>query len=591
MGRGVTPCVRRRARASHAPAAGGRVHGTLPLAAAMVDGVHDYGKGSYLNCLWRLAESVVEPVSAAVASALRGGEGDCHAWRQVQWRLDSLWRSDQQAKKRARRRERRERAREEAAKEMQLIEQSWLENQAAPSVLGLCGRLLGGDEMEPEPCAGAEDGAEEGTPPMDAAIAERAAALTRESGQHGDGTGIALDGILYALEHILADRDQITAETTTSDLFKGHVLGVTMPPGWTKSWPEVTNTANSWYTHHYIEDSTGAERQKPDGSPDPPPGTYSLCARMKADPSTAHFIGRPTHFVSHAHTYKAQDLINALKNYESMLPPEQVGRVRYWIDGFSIDEHQGFYGDKGEDNSEQWANTFKEAVQKMGNTVMVLAPWDRPVVLTRMWCLWEMFCTVDTKSTFHISLGAAQEQALEAALVANGEALLDAFASIDVRTARAGPDDTALIMGAIEQLPGGVMGLNKLAMERMRSWAFEKVKQMVSARRDGTGRVSQVERELAELGQLGWFLFRLGETDAARQLYEEVIAGQTAQLGASHTSTLVSKANLAVLLSAMGETDVARTLLEEAVEGATSQLGAAHPFTTFAKSQLARLAT
>ena len=352
----------------------------------MVDGV-DYGKGSYLNCLWRLAESVVEPVSAAVASALRGGEGDCHAWRQVQWRLDSLWRSDQQAKKRARRRERRERAREEAAKEMQLIEQSWLENQAAPSVLGLCGRLLGGDEMEPEPCAGAEDGAEEGTPPMDAAIAERAAALTRESGQHGDGTGIALDGILYALEHILADRDQITAETTTSDLFKGHVLGVTMPPGWTKSWPEVTNTANSWYTHHYIDDSTGEERRKPDGSPDPPPGTYSLCARMKADPSTAHFIGRPTHFVSHAHTYKALELIGALENFASTLPPDEAARVYFWIDGFSIDEHQGFYGDKGEDNSEVWANTFKEAVQKMGNTVMVLAPWADPVVLTRMWCL------------------------------------------------------------------------------------------------------------------------------------------------------------------------------------------------------------
>ena len=27
----------------------------------------------------------------------------------------------------------------------------------------------------------------------------------------------------------------------------------------------------------------------------------------------AHFIGRPTHFVSHAHTYKADDLIGALQ--------------------------------------------------------------------------------------------------------------------------------------------------------------------------------------------------------------------------------------------------------------------------------------
>ena len=137
-----------------------------------------------------------------------------------------------------------------------------------------------------------------------------------------------------------------------------------------------------------------------------------------------------------------------------------------------------------------------------------------------------MFCTVDTESAFHVCLGVAQEQALERALVANGEALLDAFATIDVRTARAGPDDTALIMGAIERLPGGVMGLNKLAMEQMRRWAFDKAGQMVSARRDGTGRVSQVERALGELRQLGWFMYRLGEMDAARKLYEEVIEGQ-----------------------------------------------------------------
>ena len=102
-----------------------------------------------------------------------------------------------------------------------------------------------------------------------------------------------------------------------------------------------------------------------------------------------------------------------------------------------------------------------------------------------------MFCTVDTQSAFHVCLGAAQEQALERALVEDGGALLDAFATIDVRTAKAGPDDTALIMGAIEQLPSGVTGLNKLAMEQMRRWAFDKAGQMVSARRDdATGRAA-----------------------------------------------------------------------------------------------------
>ena len=149
-----------------------------------------------------------------------------------------------------------------------------------------------------------------------------------------------------------------------------------------------------------------------------------------------------------------------------------------------------------------------------------------------------MFCTVDTESTFHVSLSPAQEQALEAALVEDSGALLDAFASIDVRTAKASPDDTAMIMGAIEQMPGGAAGLNKLAMGRMRQWACQKVGQMVSARRDGGGRVSQAAGDLGALGNLAAFLHRLGETDAARTLYEEVIEGQTAQLGSSHASTL-----------------------------------------------------
>jgi hypothetical protein len=412
-------------------------------------GQTDYGDGSYINYVWRMCGSI----SATLADALDedgGDESSCGSWRQLRWGLDRLWRSDNQAAKRARRSKRRESEREAAAQDMQVIERdqqahqvadaaerAWLANAvaleahqdaarektagslmlryrrhlarlrrersglASTTGLDLCVRLLGGDEptladAAPEhaldgsasPGPGQSSaGAEEGTPPMDVAKAERAAALTRASGQHGEGTGITLAGIIYALEHVLADRDQITAETTTSDLFKAHVLAVTMPPGWTQSWAEVTNAANSWYTHHYVEDSTGQERTKADGSPDPPAATYSLCAKLAADPRTAHLIGRPTHFVSHAHTYKALEFVEALKNFASTLPPGEAERVFFWIDGFSIDEHQGFYGDKGEDNSAQWANTFKEAVQKMGSTVMVLAPWDHPVVLTRMWCL------------------------------------------------------------------------------------------------------------------------------------------------------------------------------------------------------------
>ena len=138
-------------------------------------------------------------------------------------------------------------------------------------------------------------------------------------------------------------------------------------------------------------------------------------------------------------------------------------------------------------------------------------------------------------------------------------------------------------------MPSGAAGLNKLAMEQMRSWAFTKVGQMVSARRDDGGRVSRAQRELAQLTQLGWFSHKLGEVDAARKLYEEVIESQTAQLGASHTDTLITKSNLANLQKQMGETDAARKLYEEVIEGQTAQLGASHTSTLTTKSNLAIL--
>jgi hypothetical protein len=108
-----------------------------------------------------------------------------------------------------------------------------------------------------------------------------------------------------------------------------------------------------------------------------------------------------------------------------------------------------------------------------------------------------MFCTVDTESSFHICLGPAQEAALEAALLSNYRALLDAFAHIDVTKAQASPEDTALIMGAIERLPGGANGLNGLAMDQMSAWAKQKAREMVEARRNADSRLVEDEEKLA----------------------------------------------------------------------------------------------
>jgi hypothetical protein len=64
-----------------------------------------------------------------------------------------------------------------------------------------------------------------------------------------------------------------------------------------------------------------------------------------------------------------------------------------------------------------WTRAFKAAVRRIGHTLLVLQPWDAPLPLTRSWCLWELFCTLDGGAALDIALTLAQRAAFQRALV------------------------------------------------------------------------------------------------------------------------------------------------------------------------------
>jgi tetratricopeptide (TPR) repeat protein len=78
-----------------------------------------------------------------------------------------------------------------------------------------------------------------------------------------------------------------------------------------------------------------------------------------------------------------------------------------------------------------------------------------------------------------------------------------------------------------------------------------------------------------------------GKYDGAETLFKEVLAGQTAKLGADHPYTLTSKDNLAGLYRHQGKYDLAETLFKEVLEVWTARLGADHLDTLISKNNLA----
>ena len=390
------------------------------------------------------------------------------------------------------------------------------------------------------------------------------AAESKEGGPPTAAQFIRFGASIELLHHIIVVFG-VTADMTTSDVCHKLLKPATTPEGW-EDLATLTNAEKRWYDHRYRNTSTGETRD------DAPPGTRSYCAAALCHAMTADWVGQPTHFVSHAWKYKFVEVVRALRAFADAQDGGGAPMF-FWFDCLSIDEHatQAL-------SQEWWGTTFKDAIGEIGHTVMVLAPWDAPEPLTRAWCLWEVYCSVDTGAEFGVALGPEERERFEAGLLEDSGVLLDAFAAIDVADAEAGnPADRDMILDAVRATEGGTSGLNALVMAQMRRWVRGVVGKMVAS------------GDLRTKLQVANLLQNLGDTADARALFEEVIGGYTVQLGPEHTRTLLAKYNLHCLI-ASSHPEEARLLAVECAAGFAQQLGPDHRYTRMAERAVIRIA-
>ena len=105
-------------------------------------------------------------------------------------------------------------------------------------------------------------------------------------------------------------------------------------------------------------------------------------------------IGPANVFISHAWKYTFLAVVEALKNHFHCNPD-----IFVWFDLFCNNQHSA-----ADLPFEWWTGVFSSSIQKIGHTVMILSPWDAPITLTRAWCLYEVYCTVQMKSRFEIAM-------------------------------------------------------------------------------------------------------------------------------------------------------------------------------------------
>ena len=191
------------------------------------------------------------------------------------------------------------------------------------------------------------------------------------------------------------------------------------------------------------------------------------------------------------------------------------------------------------------------------------------MALTRSWCLWELFATVDTKTRLEVALPPPQAAALHDALLTRFDDVLRAMSGIDTRKARAFfESDQVAIAEAVKASPGGCEAVNGRIHDQLRVWLEEEARAMA-------GRLAQ-ERgalhtdALTARARMAQMLMELGKRQEALAVHQAVLRDRTAALGAAHADTLRSAGAVTFMNYLLNGAAAGVTTAEEALAAAAA---------------------
>lgn len=192
---------------------------------------------------------------------------------------------------------------------------------------------------------------------------------------------------------------------------------------------------------------------------------------------------------------------------------------------------------------------FSERVVSIGHILCMMAPWDNPSYLTRVWCIFELYTASEQGCPTAIVMPPAQAAALEKDLfdqkTGNMDRLYEVLANTKVQNAKASVDsDRIAILDIVKQHPG-YSALNARVNELLRGWVRQEITTIVLKREhkrhqkasslryrlfSNTSRRRDLKYALF-CEDVGYLLHQHDEHDAALESMEKTRALREARLG------------------------------------------------------------
>jgi hypothetical protein len=290
--------------------------------------------------------------------------------------------------------------------------------------------------------------------------------------------------------------------------------------------------------------------------------------RDKTDEDSKPYVGTATLFVSHAWKYRVLEPFGAMLEFADSHP-----NAFFWFDMFTNNQHKAT-----ELPLEWWKSTFRGAIGEIGHVMLVLSPWDKPIPITRAWCLWEIMCSIDQPHVkFECVIPESMRQVYLDRLVEDPFSIMLAISGIRAEHAEAmNPSDRDMIFQAIESTVG-FLEMNKRVNMQLREKYLEAaihgVEQM--SRIDEAERMEQL-RFAKVLGAVGYIHDEFGDYDQAMVHYQRALAIYLRTLGEDHDLTARTYHDIGKVHLSRGNHDQALVNYERALTFHRRMLGDDH---------------
>ena len=227
--------------------------------------------------------------------------------------------------------------------------------------------------------------------------------------------------------------------------------------------------------------------------------SYADFIHAEVDSTGRRKVSEATVFVSHVWKMTTKDF------FEVCLA-EMAEEDYAWIDLYLHNQYQGAVSAIGDENSEYWVKKFGELIGGIGKVIAIVTDWESPVMLTRIWCLFELNAAIDTGAELRFVASSAQRMDLMLNLQEKFKYMSAIVQNIEVRNCDAKrPHEIQDKAVFLSKLAGVEDEVNDKLRKAMQLWLAETA-QGVLARSDPSREPlgpAEIELEIAQ-NQVRW---------------------------------------------------------------------------------------